>query len=337
MALLWNCCHGCSCSGARGRAGHAQAGDSCAHVRAQQPPGFLASRRVQQLTPSPSRERHLARQRAAQTWAATVTLPPPPPPRLCAQAGMDVGGVLLFKGPKGRFRYERGDKKAIGGLRGGGGGGGSVGRMLVQVLLADVLRACSVLAPARLLRSWSGAVQLPRNVRPGSAGCWMAPSAPPRPLCRAPTWHHPARRCCRHDCGRQRHHPHVPGGAGDSAGPERPHSPLPHIRQRCGWAWRAARFPLFPFFYVCSLLRDNMPASWLDAASCTCPHSSSLALSDLLFSLARCPLPSRKYRLRSLPRRIALVLLPCLASAHSPLCNSPFTLLQRRTSCCGRS
>lgn len=26
----------------------------------------------------------------------------------------DVGTTLLFKGPKGRFRYERGTKKAIG-------------------------------------------------------------------------------------------------------------------------------------------------------------------------------------------------------------------------------
>ena len=35
-----------------------------------------------------------------------------------AQASLDVGAVLLFKGPKGRFRYERGSKKAIGeGLR----------------------------------------------------------------------------------------------------------------------------------------------------------------------------------------------------------------------------
>lgn len=30
---------------------------------------------------------------------------------------MDVGTTLLFKGPKGRFRYERGTKKAIGALR----------------------------------------------------------------------------------------------------------------------------------------------------------------------------------------------------------------------------
>ena len=29
----------------------------------------------------------------------------------------DVGATLLFKGPKGRFRYERGTKKAIGALR----------------------------------------------------------------------------------------------------------------------------------------------------------------------------------------------------------------------------
>lgn len=36
-------------------------------------------------------------------------------------AGMDVGGVLLFKGPKGRFRYERGSKKAIGMIAGGSG------------------------------------------------------------------------------------------------------------------------------------------------------------------------------------------------------------------------
>ncbi len=30
--------------------------------------------------------------------------------------GMDVGDSLLFKGPKGRFTYERGSKKAIGEL-----------------------------------------------------------------------------------------------------------------------------------------------------------------------------------------------------------------------------
>jgi hypothetical protein len=30
-------------------------------------------------------------------------------------AAAEVGDTLLFKGPKGRFRYERGSKKAIGG------------------------------------------------------------------------------------------------------------------------------------------------------------------------------------------------------------------------------
>ncbi|PSC68419.1 NADH-cytochrome b5 reductase 1 [Micractinium conductrix] len=36
-------------------------------------------------------------------------------------ASLDVGAVLLFKGPKGRFRYERGSKKAIGMIAGGSG------------------------------------------------------------------------------------------------------------------------------------------------------------------------------------------------------------------------
>lgn len=85
---------------------------------------------------------------------------------------MDVGGVLLFKGPKGRFRYERGSKKAIGGLQGQGrrwwrgswraaGAGASVvkGReaeLQVQVLFAALLSGRWQHAPYRRLRCSSG-------------------------------------------------------------------------------------------------------------------------------------------------------------------------------------